>query len=52
MSRLKYYEGLPPKKTKRKKLNIKEAIRVLEEVGKIIRKEMEYEEKNRRLSVV
>ena len=52
MSRLKYYEGLPPKKTKRKKLNMKEAIKALEEVGKIIRKEMEYEKRNRRFGII
>ena len=37
---MKIWETLPPRRKKKKKLNKKEAIRVLNEVGEIIRKEM------------
>ena len=42
---MKIHETLPPKRKKRKKINIKEGIKVLEEVGKIMRQYSEEEVK-------
>ena len=42
---MKIWETLPPKRKKKKKLNKKEAIKVLDEVGEIIRREIEFVKK-------